>query len=329
MTKKLRWFLPTLLALTGILAFVGPVAAQEEQPTSLRVEDIAAFQNVRESGDQLYLVTYYIAHNTTYGANQLYIFRLIDSGGAEITRTTCYAYHNNGFGLGVVAFYLDADDAPTWASNVRVRISGNPLVTWDGATPMTQSSLIVWNTGTTQEMQQAVSVKIMELASRLELTWGVAMTATTQGVTVLSDAGASYFLRVVPYLSEVAPYVLGKYTFLPEYPEQKPELGQPYGTGFADELEQGILGTIFDLSGPARSMGTTRGVLTATLYYAFVVAFFVLLVSKLGLRKGMMMLLWPFVIGGAFVGVPLIVTILGGFLCLGATVWVFYKGSTA
>ena len=34
------------------------------------------------------------------------------------------------------------------------------------------------------------------------------------------------------------------------------------------------------------------------------------------------------VIAGAFIGIPLIVTILGGFLCLISTVWVFYKGTT-
>jgi len=36
------------------------------------------------------------------------------------------------------------------------------------------------------------------------------------------------------------------------------------------------------------------------------------------------------VIVGAFIGVPLIVTILMGFLALGMTAWgLFYKGSTA
>lgn len=327
--SKRLWFLPVVVVVLAFMAFTASVGAQVAQPTSLRIDEITAYQNVREDGDQLYLVVYYIAQNTTYGADQLYIFRLLDAGGAEISRTTCYPYNDNGFGLGVVAFYVDADDAPTWGSNVRVRISGNPLADWDGATPSTQSSLITWNTGTTQEMNTQVSVKIMQLATRLELTWGVAMTETTQGVTVLSSTGAAYFLRVVPYLSEVAPYVLGQYTFLPDYPEQKPELGQPYGTDFADQMEQSILGTIFDLTGPARSLGMSRGALTAALYYIFVTIFFILLIHKLGLRKGMMLLLWPFVIAGAFIGVPLIVTIVGAFLCLGATVWVIYKGSTA
>jgi hypothetical protein len=56
-----------------------------------------------------------------------------------------------------------------------------------------------------------------------------------------------------------------------------------------------------------------------------VVAFFVWLISKKGLKKGMMLLLWPVVIGGSFFGVPLVVTILGAFFCLLSTGWLFYK----
>ena len=63
-------------------------------------------------------------------------------------------------------------------------------------------------------------------------------------------------------------------------------------------------------------------------YYIFVIAFFVLLVSRRGLKKGMMMLLWPFVIAGAWFGVPIVVTILGGFVCLVSTSWLIYKGVT-
>lgn len=324
-----RCLLPVLLALMGILAVAGPVAAQEAQPTTLSIQEVEAFENVREDGDQLYLILYYIVQTSTNNVNQLYIFQLRDSGDDELASATAFPYNEQGYGHGVVAFYLEPDDAPTWESAVSVRIMGNPLVSWNGTAPSTTSSLITWNTGTTQEMNTEVSAQILNLATQLELSWAVEMTTTTYGITILSDAGAGYFTRVVPYLSEVAPYVLGQYTFTPDYPENKPEMGVPYGTDFADELEQGMLGTIFDLTGPARSMGISRGALTAALYYTFVVIFFILLMSQLGMRKGMMLLLWPFVIGGAFIGVPLIVTILGAFLCLGATVWVFYRGSTA
>ena len=328
--NRIRWFLPVLLALWGIFAIVGPVLAAVEQPTSLTITEVEAYENVRETGDQLYLVTYYITQNSTYDVDQLYIFRLLDSDGDDITSTTAYAYYNQGYGTGIVAFYLDADEAPAWQYGVLgVQICGNPLVDWDGATPETTMTIIIWHTDTITEQNAAVSEKIMSLAMELELLWGVDLTTTTQGVTMLNETGAAYFLRVVPYLGEVAPYVLGEYTFLPDYPEGKPELGVPYKTDFADELEEGIFGTIFDLRGPARSLGVSRGALTAGIYYVFVAIFFVLLISKRGLKKGMMLLLWPFIIGGAFIGVPLVVTIVGGFLCLGAMVWVFYKSSTA
>ena len=329
MIKKLRWFLPAVLALVGTLAVAVPVGAEVEHPTSLRIETIEAFQNTREDGDQLYLIRYYVSLNTTYNAQQLFLFRLFDEDDNEIANTRPYPYNNDGFGMGVVAFYLDEAEAPDWQSGVYVKVAGNPLVDWDGDPPSATGSIITWTTGTEAEMQIAVSGAILSLANTLTTYWGVAMTTTSQGVTILTDYGANYFLQAVPYLSEVAPYCLGQYVFGPEYPENKPEAGTSWGTGFSDELEAAIDGTIFDISGPARSMGVSRGTLTATIYYGLVGLFFALLIGKLGLRKGLMMLLWPFVIGGAFFGVPLVVTILGAFLCLLATVWVFYKGSPA
>lgn len=329
--KLTRWFLSIFLAVLGITVFITPSLAAISQPTTLEVQKIEAYENAREDGDQLYVVTYYIgvdstdpATNTTYDADDLFIFRLLDEDDDSIEVTTPYSFSNLGFGLGVVAFYLDADEAPAWESNLSVQIIGNPFAPWDGEPPETSSDLITWHTGTTSEIQQLVSVKIMSLASQLEQSWDVAMTTTTQGVTILSDTGASYFLRVVPYLATVAPYVLGQYTFEPDYPIDE----KPPSDDYADSLEEGISGTIFDLSGPARSMGVSRGSLTATIYYTFVVLFFVLLISKKGLKKGMMLLLWPFVVGGAFFGVPLVVTIVGGFLCLVSTSWLVYKGVT-
>lgn len=321
--KLARWFLPlTLIALLGIFAIAAPVLASIPQPTILEIQEIAAYENAREDGDHLYIVKYYIAINSTYNADDLFIFRLLDEDDDEIAHATPYPFNNYGYGLGVVAFYLDADEAPDWEDNLSVQVIGNPLVDWDGDPPTASSSLIDWHTDTTGQIQQLVSIKVMSLASELERNWGVEMTTTTQGVTILSDTGAAYFLRIVPYLATVAPYVLGQYTFEPDYPVDE----KPPSDDYATSLVTAIEGTIFDLSGPARSMGITWGALTAGIYYAFVIAFFVMLIAKRGLKKGMMLLLWPFVIAGAFIGVPLIVTILGGFLCLLSTSWLIYKG---
>ena len=81
-----RWFIPILVALLGILIFATPVAASVEQPTTLEIQEIEAFENTREDGDQLYIAKYYIAQNSTYNARQLYIFRLFDEDDNELKR---------------------------------------------------------------------------------------------------------------------------------------------------------------------------------------------------------------------------------------------------
>jgi len=322
--KLTRWFLPVLLALLGIFAIATPAFATEPQPTALEIQEISAYENTREDGDQLYLVQYYIAINSTYNANQLFIFRLFDEDDNELTHTTPYPYYNQGYGMGVVAFYLDADEAPDWASGVYVKLVGNPLISWNGTTPSTTMAIIDWNTGSQADMQEAVSGKILGLASELTVYWGTAMTTVVQGVTVLTDYGANYFLQVVPYLGTVAPYVVGQYTFTPDYPIDE----KPPADNYADSLVDAISGTVFDISPTARSWGMDRGMLTALIWYSAAVGLVVALIMKKGLKKGAMLIIWPFVVAGAFFGVPLMVTIMAGFLMLISTVWVFYKGAT-
>jgi len=325
MTKKLaKRSLPIIIALLGILTIITPVAASVEQPTSLQIQEIEAFENTREDGDQLYIVQYYIAQNSTYNARQLYIFRLFDEDDNELGQRTPYPYNNDGFGMGVVAFYLDADEAPTWESAVYVKVQGNPLADWDGDAPSTTMTIIDWNTGSESEMQVAASGKILGLANELTIYWGVEMTTVTQGITVLTEYGSIYFLNVVPYLAEVGPYCLGQYTFTPDYPIDE----KPATDDYADWLETSIEGTVLDLGPLERAHGWSANTMRAGFYYAFVIALFVLLITKQKLNKGTMLLFWPFVVAGAFFGVPLQVTIIAGFFCLISTVWVFYKGTT-
>lgn len=322
--KVTRWFLPVAFAILLVLTLTVPVAASVPQPTTFEIQGIEAFENTQEDDDQLYLVQYYISVNTTYNAQQLFIFRLFDEDDNEIANARPYPYNNSGFGMGVVSFYVEAEEAPDWQSGVYVKVVGNPLIDWDGATPSVSSSIITWNTGTQSEMQIAASGKILSLASQLTIYWGEQMTTTTQGVTVLTDYGAVYFLNVVPYLGTVAPYCLGQYTFTPDYPIDE----KPAPDDYAEWLETSIEGTVFDLGPVARARGWDANTLRTGFYYTFVIGLFVLLIMKKKLNKGTMLLFWPFVVAGAFFGVPLSVTIIAGFFCLISTVWVFYKGTT-
>jgi len=322
--KLSRLFLPILLAITGILLFVAPVLAAVSQPSDLEIQEVTAWQNTKEDDDQLYLIKYYIdfAELPDENVDELFIFRLLDADDDEITSTTAYPYYNQGYELGIVAFYIEPEDAPTWGSGLSVQIAGNPLVDWDGDPPSTTTTSITWNTGSTSEMHGLLSAKIASLASQLEVAWDVEMTIAASGMTVLSDTGSAYFIRVIPYLTEVAPYCQGQQIYTPDYPEDKPG-GDTYATTLIDALD----GTVFDVSGPARSFNTSPGVIAASFYYPLVVVLLVLLARKFKLGKSVMFVACFFVVAGAFIGVPLTVTIVAALLAGGSTLWVLYKGT--
>jgi len=327
MKRLMRSFLPIFLALLGVLTFVVPVSADVQQPTDLDIQDTSAYENARETGDQLYLITYYIDFDDLPedSAAELFIFRLLDEDDDEIIAANCYAFYNRGYGMGVVAFYLDDDEAPDWDGDYTVQIVGNPLVSWNGTAPSTTTTSIDWTTGSTDDVQQYVSAQIAYIAGELQQSWSVEMTTTQVGSTVLSDTGRSYFLAVVPYLGEVAPYVMGQYTYTPTWPEDSPATDN-WGT----ELESALDGTVFDLGPVIRARGPnglSEGHIKAAIYYTLVVAFFILLLGKHKLSKGTMLLVWPFFVAGIFIGVPLTWTIIVAFLAVGSTVWVFYRGT--
>lgn len=324
MTKELtRWVLPIIVAILGILALVGPVAASVPQPTVLEIQSITAYQNAREEGDQLYLIMYEITGNYTQNADQLFIFRLRDNDEVLATATP-FPYHDRGYGLGVVAFYLSPDDAPTWEGNVSVQVIGNPLADWDGSLPGTTLDDITWNTGTTADIQNLIAAKIIYLATILGQDWDAELVGSAQGMVSLTSAGASYFLMGVPYATDMVPFVFGQYIFTPDYPIDE----KPASDSYADDLIDAVKGTVFDLRSTAREWGISRGALATALWYTFVVGFFIFLIQKRRLNRGTVLLFWPFVIAGAFFGVPLMVTVMASFFSLISTVWVFYKGTT-
>lgn len=324
--KLTRYFLPAILALAGILTFVAPVAASYQQPTILEIQEITAYENYYEEDAQLYIITYYIDFEDApaQDADELFLFQLLDDGDAIATKSP-FPFHDDGYGLGIVSFYLDSGDAPTWeSSNVAIKLVGNPMVEWDGGLPSTSSDAISWNTDTLEETTKAVSSEVLALAADLEESWDVDMVTTSEGVTTLTDNGSTYFLNVIPYLQTGAPSVFGQYVFAPDFPIDE----KPAPDSYANWLEESVEDTVFDLGPVARAHGWNANTMRTGIYYAFVVALFVLLITKNKLNKGTMLLFWPFVIAGAFFGVPLQVTIIAGFFCLISTVWMFYKGAT-
>jgi hypothetical protein len=303
-----------------------PVMASIASPDTFQIQDVQVYENGRESGDQLYLVTYYIHYDSEPDetAEELFILRLLDGTGSEITSTKPYAFYNDGYDLGVMAFYLDADDAPDYEASLTVQLTGDPLADWTSDVPVTTTDGIIWTTGESAEIREIISTRVIYLASTLEQAWTTEMITTTQGTTILSDTGAAYFLRVVPYLDTLAPYALGQYTFTPDFPDV-----DVTDNDYADDLEAGIDGTILDLSPIIRSLPAearlSRGTVLGIIYYMAFFAILLALVNRVKLKKGTGLLAFAAIIGFSFFGVPLAVAIIAAFVALISISYVVLK----
>ena len=196
---------------------MSPVVAAEPQPTTLLITEIVAYQNANESGDQLYIIGYQIEGTYTTNADQLFMFR-IREGATELDTTTPFPFYEQGYGSGVVSFYFEPSEAPTWEGDISVELVGNPLADWDGDVPSTSLEYVTWNTGTIAEMQDEISAKILLLATTLGQAWDIELVTSVQGITTLTSAGASYFQVVIPLAIDMIPAVFGAYIFTPDYP---------------------------------------------------------------------------------------------------------------
>jgi len=297
-------------------------------PDSVSVNAVYAYRNCREDGDQLYLIDYTIDY-TIAGVpdetiTEAFLCRLMN-GSTELRAVAPYAYYNDGYDRGVIAIYFNAADAPTWEGSYSMYLIGNPILSWAGDPPSTYiSSFNVWQDNSMSVTQQVVSTRILYLADLLEIAWSVDMIEAAGGGHSLTVYGEDYFTNAVPYVSDIAPYAFAGQIILPEVEDVDTT------TAYADALESDILGTPLDLTNMATAFGVERGPLTALLYYGVVAFLLIKLSSKSKSQKPLMILSIPAVIGGAFVGVPLIVTVLVGFLAFGFIAYsIFYKGSTA
>ena len=209
-----------LLVIMAILAAILPCAiclAQALPDSGPSINAIYAFQNLAQSGDQLYLIDETTTYTTppappplTFG--QAFVVRLIAADGVTILATaTPFSFFDNGYSRNVIAIYFSAATAPSWQGAYTVQVIGNPLVTWAGATPLTSSAVTWWCPLTGMALQQAsLSTQIITLASYLDTAWGYTGTSSdllqsTISGQSLSTVGQTVFLGILPGLTALAP----------------------------------------------------------------------------------------------------------------------------
>jgi len=314
--KLTRWFLPALVAVLATFMLITPVLAIAF-PDDISIDSVFVYRNCREDGDQLYLVEYTIDYASLpdESVTEAYLLRLTE-GGDELAHTAPYSYYSKGYGQGVVALYFDADDAPDWEGVYVMELFGNPFADWEGNIPsetVISLDFDLWQDNELGTTQALVGGRVIDMALTLETAWGKDMvTVTDSGQQVLTTYAVAYFINVIPHIYEIAPDIFaagqGGWSGVIE-PEIPPAEA---GTDYADELEANIIGTPLDMTPLANLLGVSRGVMTAILYYGVVVFVLIVIARAIGSYKPVMLIGGFLMIIGSFVGVPLIVAILGG-----------------
>lgn len=316
-----------LFSVVLLLLSAAPALAIDK-PDTMMINHVWVYRNCLETGDQLYMVDFTVDYtaNPSQDISETIICRL-KNGATELAATTPFPYFDDGYERGVVAFYFNPDEAPAWAGAYTVQLFGNPLLSWAPEVPeLSTSTFDLWQDNDIPVTLQVLSSRVLWLAEEISKDWDTTYSLIEYASTgnFLSTEGQEYYGNVIPSFAQVAPYSLADRT-IPLDAERR-----EYSQDYAGDLETDITGSVFDLSDLGTAFGMNRGSITALLYYAVVILFMVMIVRQIGDYKPIMLFSVPCVILGAFIGVPLLITVMAGFICLVMTGYaLFYSSSGA
>jgi len=319
--KYIKYLLPVIIALIMVIVYTVPVFAIDS-PDDISIDHVWVYTNLIEDNDQMYVVDYTIDYtvNPTETAADAFMLLLLD-GSDVLDIKLPYPYEDDGYVRGATGFYFSATDAPTWGGAYTVQIRGNPSLAWSGAVPIVSvSTFDLWQDAGSPLSKQLLSDRILWLGNQFDLEWGASYTlieTLAQG-QFLTTEGIEYFANTIPYLATVAPYCLANRTVPPEL------IDREFSQDYADDLVTDITGTAFDLTDLGTAFGVSRGTITAILYYICVFIFIIILARRLQSTKPAVLMAIPVVIMGAFLGVPLVATIILAFACLLLIAYVFF-----
>ena len=219
---KTRLVKATLVALFFPIVFTTVALAVTALPDSdPTLDNIRGTRHLLEQDDLLIIAKYTIPYASQPDANvdQAFLFRLFDTDNTTVLAVNqAYPFVNGGYGEGLISFYFDADNAPTFGSAYTIRIDGTPN---EFASPPTWAFAIpagAYSTFTNQENNQIdLAVRILTIARDLEINWSVTLISAGETGTVLSSNGALYFRIALPGIQRMAPSLFDIQTVDPDY----------------------------------------------------------------------------------------------------------------
>lgn len=183
-----------IAASTGVASPVFAIG----NPTSVRIYDVAVFQNVLTTGDQIYFVRYDVqyASQPSEPARETWQMELREANGSRIyVRPLNYYQHN------VISIYLTPSQALSWEGAHIVRIMGMPSVFWS----LQETVNMRTATLTSGDYRTDISFcdYVLNQAGILQDDWGITLVSSETGK--LNVTGAKYMREAVPGLNQMCP----------------------------------------------------------------------------------------------------------------------------
>ncbi len=230
--RKLTRCIFVLVAVVFILIPTYPVLAIDDPNTPPQVTAVYIFEDLLEDGDLGVLIDYYLDYDPAPGiptepVTESYLAAFIDIDGTTQLGTVApytfqaIGYTNNGYQRGVVWIYFTAVDvtaATIDRANIalhRVWLMGNPTIAsgWAGVPPKTIAGIDFWQDG--GDTATLFALRILQLASELEVAWTLDLVETTTLGSRLTPLGEAYFPNVINGLRTMAPNVFAVSTIEP------------------------------------------------------------------------------------------------------------------
>lgn len=283
-----RLVLSVVLAGLMLLIMALPVYALEP-PDSMSIQSVRAFRNLAEIGDMLIVFHYRYVDASGYPttpASSSILFKLYSEGGDLLAASepyVFYAFGTNGYGDGVSSFYFGADNVTTdWGDALQIVMCGLPAY-YDPLIPPASRIMTSADYSGSEEIidsQNDLYNKIMSLCITLTGIYPtVPLRAVTDGVTVLSNYGETYFRGAIPGIQLLSPGLFLTQVYVPTVMPV-----EPYNMSLQDRYTARLIGT--DLMRGADRLGDVVGGISGTFVWGFIVFAGCLALCIFTMRKG-------------------------------------------
>ena len=233
-----------LLPLVALLAALLPLQTvfAIDDPTTISIEDVRAYDGVLATGDLLLVVEYNIVYGSTptETINQAFLGRF-KRAGTEYASVEPYAYNDKGYGRGIFSIYWtktqkEADSIEFDNPNTEVyeiTFQGK-IGVFPGTAPSTTTGTIDWrdSTNSTQELFNHIQTLANKFQNDAGWADNIPLISTSASITKLESKGEDYFANAIPALGSMIPAI---FTYGRTIPDDTMDV---HSKGFEAEVKQ-------------------------------------------------------------------------------------------